>query len=342
MTKPTIFYFVHAHGNGHRATFNLLYPALSVFFKVIAITTNSDITEYLHKKHDVQVLELPPKYPVGYEIPEHTFSKAFEVTPYATEPAGRAKALAEAIERYQPKAFYCDGVPELAIMVRGMGVPVVVVHLPGNVMNDPTQVFAHELADYIVAHFPASLEQANYPFAAKTYYSGYMSQYAGRGLAQRNRPDSSNVTILLGYDNYDVSVLKNITNDQNTQFTIIGNKQDYTLNKNCTLLGPVKDIREAIAGDVVISAAGQNTIAELLSLGKRLVLLPEPRPYDEQAVHATVLATQRIALLAEETFSAEQWQNVLQKANVFTSSYENLVNASAPEAIAHQLRDWYA
>ncbi|GAB3753771.1 hypothetical protein GCM10028817_19520 [Spirosoma pomorum] len=288
------------------------------------------------------MLELPPKYPVGYEIPEHTFSKAFEVTPYATEPAGRAKALAEAIERYQPKAFYCDGVPELAIMVRGMGVPVVVVHLPGNVMNDPTQVFAHELADYIVAHFPASLEQANYPFAAKTYYSGYMSQYAGRGLAQRNRPDSSNVTILLGYDNYDVSVLKNITNDQNTQFTIIGNKQDYTLNKNCTLLGPVKDIREAIAGDVVISAAGQNTIAELLSLGKRLVLLPEPRPYDEQAVHATVLATQRIALLAEETFSAEQWQNVLQKANVFTSSYENLVNASAPEAIAHQLRDWYA
>jgi UDP-N-acetylglucosamine:LPS N-acetylglucosamine transferase len=342
MTKPTIFYFVHAHGNGHRATFNLLYPALSVFFTVIAITTNNEITAYLHRKHDVDVLELPPKYPVGYEIPEHTFSKAFEVTPYATEPAGRAKALAEAIERYQPKAFYCDGVPELAIMVRGMGVPVVLVHLPGNVMNDPTQVFAHELADYIVAHFPASLEQVNYPFAAKTYYSGYMSQYAGRGLAQRNRPDSSNVTILLGYDNYDVSVLKNITNDQNTQFTIIGNKQDYALNKNCTLLGPVKDIREAIAGDVVISAAGQNTIAELLSLGKRLVLLPEPRPYDEQAVHATVLATQRIALLAEETFSAEQWQNVLQKANVFTPSYKNLVNASAPEAIAHQLRDWYA
>ena len=342
MKKPAIFYFVHAHGNGHRATFNLLYPALSHFFIVIAITTNSEITRYLRKRHNVNVLELPPKYPVGYAVPEHTFSKAFEVTPYAIEPALRAKALAEAIERYKPKAFYCDGVPELAIMVRGMGVPVVLVHLPGNVMSDPTQVFAHELADHIVAHFPASLEQANYPFAAKTYYSGYMSQYAGRGSKRSDPSAIHNVTILLGYDNYDGSVLRAITNDQNTLFTIVGNKREYDLAENCILLGPVKDVSEAIVGDVVISAAGQNTIAELLSLNKRLILLPEPRPYDEQAVHATVLADQHVALLAQETFSVEQWQNVLQKANVFTPSYKNLVNALAPQEIAHQLRNWYA
>ena len=119
--------------------------------------------------------------------------------------------------------------------------------------------------------------------------------------------------MLLGYDNYDVSVLKNITKDQNTKFTIIGNKQDYDLDKNCILLGMVKDIREAIAGEIVVSAAGQNTIAELLSLGKRLILLPEHRPYDEQAVHADVLAAQHVALLAQATFSAEQWQNECKK-----------------------------
>jgi hypothetical protein len=210
------------------------------------------------------------------------------------------------------------------------------------VINDPTQVFAHELADHIVAHFPASLEQANYQFAAKTYYSGYMSQYAGRELTRSDRSAIDNVTVLLGYDNYDVSVLKTITNDQNTPFTIVGNKLDYDLDKNCTLLGPVNDISKAIAGDVVISAAGQNTIAELLSLGKRLILLPEPRPYDEQVVHATVLANHHVALLAQETFSAEQWQNVLQKVNVFTPSYEDLVNALAPEAIAQKMKNWYA
>ncbi|UKT64688.1 glycosyltransferase [Pedobacter mucosus] len=342
MIKPTIFYFVHAHGNGHRATFNMLYPALSMYFEVIAVTTNNEITEYLHQKHNVQVLELPPKYPADYEIPAHTFSKAFEVTPYALAPANRAKALAEFIAYYNPKAFYCDGVPELAIMVRGMGVPVVLIHLPGNVMNDPTQVFAHELADHIVAHFPSFLEQPNYQFAYKTYYSGYISQYAHFDLQESNKSDIQNITVLMGYDNYNESVLRNITRDQNTQFTIIGNKQDYHLGKNCVLLGPVNDISKAIVGDVVVSAAGQNTIAELLSLGKRLVLLPEPRPYDEQVVHANVLANQHIALLAQETFSAEQWQEVLQKAKVFKPLRKDLVNATSPKALANKMRDWYA
>lgn len=340
--KATIFYFVHAHGNGHRATFNLLYPELSAFFNVIAITTNSEITRYLHRKCDVQVLELPPKYPADFEIPQHTFSKAFEVTPYTIEPAERAKALAEAIECYKPKAFYCDGVPELAIMVRGMGVPVVLVHLPGNIMSDPTQVFAHELADHIIAHFPSFLEQENYQFGSKTFYSGYMSQYSGHGLTCSNCSDTENVAVILGYDNYDVSILKNITKDQDTLFTIIGNKEVFDLGRNCKQLGHVKNISEAIVGEIVISAAGQNTIAELLSLGKRLILLPEPRPYDEQVVHANVLANKNIALLAQETFSSEQWRNLLQKAKAFKPFYKDLVNASSPALIAQKMKDWYA
>ena len=122
----------------------------------------------------------------------------------------------------------------------------------------------------------------------------------------------------------------------------MGNKRDYDLDKNCTLLGRVEDISEVIAGEVVISAAGQNTIAELLSLGKRLILLPEPRPYDEQVVHAEVLANQNVALLAQETFSAEQWQEVLHRAKIFTPVYKNLVNVSAPEEIAQKMRNWYA
>jgi UDP-N-acetylglucosamine:LPS N-acetylglucosamine transferase len=169
-----------------------------------------------------------------------------------------------------------------------------------------------------------------------------MSQYAGRGANPSSPSATNTVTILLGYDNYEVSVLKKITNDHNTQFTIVGNKREYALAENCTLLGPVNDVSKAIAGEVVISAAGQNTISELLSLNKRLILLPEPRPYDEQAVHADALAKRHVALLADASFGPEQWQNILQKANLLTPSYEGLVNASAPEAIAQKMGNWYA
>ncbi|TWR25896.1 hypothetical protein FPZ43_16585 [Mucilaginibacter pallidiroseus] len=340
--KPAIFYFVHAHGNGHRATFNMFYPALSAYFNVIAITTNSDITNYLRSKHEVEVMQLPPKYPDSYNIPEHTFSKPFEVTPYAIEPANRAKALADAIIQYQPKTFYCDGLPELAIIVRGMGVPVVLIHLPGNIMNDPTQVFAHQLADHIIAHFPEKLEQDDYQFGSKTFYSGYLSQYSGRDLPNVECNEVNNVTVLLGYDNYDEQVLKNITADYSTTFTIIGNKRTYNLAANCKQLGRVADISKAISGDIVISAAGQNTIAELLSLNKHLILLPEPRPYNEQEVHAKVLAKNNIALLAHEDFSATQWQDVLSEAKNFKPSNIGMVQKSAPETIAKRLKDWYA
>lgn len=342
MTKPNLFYFVHAHGNGHKATFHNLYPELSAFFNVVAITTNNQITQYLKEHYDIKVLELPPKYPEDYEIPEHTFSKAFEVTPYATEPAKRAKALANAVEIYQPKVLYCDGVPELAIMVRGMGVPVVLIHLPGNIMKDPTQVFAHELADHIVAHFPSILEQNDYQFGYKTFYSGYLSQYSRSETYSSVDLNDDEVTILLGYDNYDGAILKNITENMEIQFTIIGNKQNYDLGPNCKQLGKVRDIRKAITGKVVITAAGQNSVAELLSLGKQLILLPEPRPYNEQQLHANALVNQNIAFQAEEDFSAQEWQNLLQKAFSINTDHRSLVNASAAKEIAQKMKTWYA
>ncbi|KQR93360.1 hypothetical protein ASG01_09215 [Chryseobacterium sp. Leaf180] len=342
MEKPTIFYFVHAHGNGHRAIFNLLYPELSEFFNVIAVTTNEEVTEYLQWNHRVEILQLPPKYPPNYEIPEHTFSKAFEMTPYEIEPAFRAKSFAEAIIKYQPKAFYCDGVPEIAIMSRSMGLPVVLVHLPGNIIQDPTQVFAHELADHIVAHFPASLEQENYRFATKTFYSGYLSKYFQENLIQNKSLNENPVTIILGYDNYDESVLRNITSDLNTKFTVIGNKRKYNLAENCVQLGRVKNISDGISGKIVISAAGQNTVAEMFSLNKTLILLPESRPYDEQKIHAEILAEEGIALLAKENFTAQDWKNILSEAKSFKPLNKNVVNPFAAKEIAQKMNNWYA
>lgn len=342
MEKPIIFYFVYAHGNGHRATFNMLYTEISVYFKVVAITTNRGITESLNFHYNVDVLELPPKYPYNYDIPEHTFSKAFEVTPYALEPAERAKAFAQAILIYQLKALYCDGVPELAIMARGMGLPVVLAHLPGDMLNDPTQVFAYELADHIVAHFPSFLEQENYQFSSKTFYSGYLSKYCGINVKEIEGSDDDVVTILLGFDNYDQRILKNITEDFNTKFIVIGNKKEYNLGSNCKQLGVVKNISEGIVGDRVISAAGQNTIAELLSLHKRLILLPESRLYQEQKVHANVLAKKGVALLAQEDFSAEQWKNLLAEAKTFTPSIKKLVPHCSSKEIAQKMKIWYA
>ncbi|WP_316757562.1 glycosyltransferase [Pedobacter aquatilis] len=342
MTKPVLFYFVHAHGNGHKATFAILLPELSKYFQVIALTTNAEVSYDLRRKHEVLVLELPAKYPDGYEIPEHTFSKAFEVTPYAIEPALRGKAVAEMIVKYRPKAFYCDGVPEIAILFRAMGIPVVLVHLHGQFLNDPTRVFAYELADHIVAHFPVFIEQSDYPYLAKTYYSGYLSKYHNLHTQHISTEHIDNIAILMGYDNYDEVLLKNITCAENIQFTIIGNKKTYNLGENCIQLGMVDDISACIKGNVVISAAGQNTIAELFSLGKRLILLPEPRPYHEQYVHASILKEKGFALLAHEDFSCNEWKKIIKKISAFPVDSSKLISYPSAQNVALQMKKWYA
>lgn len=340
MEKPTIFYFVHAHGNGHKATFNLLYPEFSDCFKVIAVATNQEVADYIKLRHSAEVILLPPKYPEGYDIPEHTFSQAFEATPYAVEPAIRAQAFAEAILWHRPRALYCDGVPELSILARSMGLPVVLVHLPGNISQDPTQVFAHELAHHIVAHFPANMEQEDYKLHSKTYYSGYLSRFSEVDVKQNT--DENNVTILLGHDNYEESVLQNITQNLGTNFTIIGNKREFGLGKNCQQLGFVNNFAESVVGRRVVTAAGQNTIAELLSLGKALILLPEPRPYSEQQVHAQILAKKSVALLAREDFTPAEWKYILNEAKSFVPSSKNLVNPRGAKEIAQKMKLWYA
>lgn len=336
MKKDVLFYFVHAHGAGHKATFHMLYPALSEYFEVIAITTNHDITQWL-AAFDVKMIELSPKYPEGYDIPEPTFSKAFEVTPYAAEPAQRAEAMAQAIITHKPVAFYCDGVPEIGIMARGMGVPVVLVHLPGNMMNDPTQVFAYELADHIITHFPEKLEQEDYAYEQKTFYSGYLSKYAG---APRSQLSDDSVTILLGYDTYSDAVVHAMT-DNEFSFTIIGNTRQYAVGGNCRQLGRIDDIASQIRGDIIITAAGQNTVAELLSLHKKLILLPEPRPYDEQAAHTKMLVSNGLALEADEHFTSQQWRNIVEAARSQIVEYSDLVNEDGPRAIAVKMKEWY-
>jgi UDP-N-acetylglucosamine:LPS N-acetylglucosamine transferase len=337
--KPYILYFVHTHGAGHRATFQMLYPALQQTFNVVALTTNDAVYTDLRQNQKLTVIKLPSKSPANAPALEHTFSKAFEATPYATEAADRAGALVEIIKRYKPVALYCDGLPELAIMARSMGVPVVLVHLPGNAMADPTQVFAYKLADHIVAHFPEVLEQPHYAFEDKTFYSGYMSRYANQEPAV-DTEDNSVISVLMGYDNYDDKVVKNMTADAKHTFVIIGNHHNYLLGRHCHQLGRITDVAAAIKGNIVITAAGQNSVAELISLKKRLILLPESRPYDEQLMSALALVKNGSALLADTSYTAEDWLKVIKQANDLAPD-SSLVNVNAPDDIAAKLIEWY-
>ncbi len=339
MTKPRLLYYVHAHGSGHLAIFKLLEPELSKYFEIIALTTNVRATEALQGMDNILVHELPAKWGPLDIPPKHTFSKAFEETPYSKYPAERIAKLLDIVQRHQPVAFFCDGSPELAIAARSMGVPIVLVHLLGNTMIDPTQVFTYELSDHIIANFPKALQTPGYNYTDKTYYSGFISRYAAKALLET--PDET-ITILMGTDNYSQELVSRMTADPSRNFVIIGNNHEYALEDNCVQLGYQTDVAQAISGNIVITAAGQNSVAELLSLGKTLIVLPEDRPYDEQKYNAMALSDNDMALIADDQMDADEWRELLETATDFEACYAECISPDAPANIAQLLRSWYA
>ena len=62
-------------------------------------------------------------------------------------------------------------------------------------------------------------------------------------------------------------------------------------------VGRVDDLAGAVrAADVVVASAGWGMVADAAALGARLVMVPEPRPFDEQLVRAEALAAAGLAL----------------------------------------------
>ncbi|MFM2475491.1 glycosyltransferase, partial [Burkholderia cenocepacia] len=86
-----------------------------------------------------------------------------------------------------------------------------------------------------------------------------------------------------------------------------------TSDRRWTIAGPgrwLEDPWDALTrAEVVVTAAGQNAIADVAAAGARAVVVPRPRPFDEQRRTAERLDADGLAVLAEETTDA--WPELL-------------------------------
>jgi len=341
--KPLIVYYVHHHGSGHIAQFYSFAPHLLQKFRIHVIAAAKHVVSQIEAMalEHVTTSLMPSKWSATTsEGFVHTFSRAFEGVPYRQEPAIRSRWLAELFINEKPALFLSDGSIELSIMARSMGVRTVFVHLHGHFKQDPTQVFAHEVSDALIAPYPVEMEDKTYPYKDKTFYTGYFSKYQ---LNDRAVATDERVSILLGYDNASREVLSRITENASYSFSVIGNKMPVIERENVRAYGRVDDIKKYITGEVVITAAGTNSIAELLTLGKKLILLPEDRPYDEQLHTAELLAQHEYAVLARADMTSEQWHDAIEHARkIDVSRVDQLINPHAAEMVTQWLGEQYA
>lgn len=68
------------------------------------------------------------------------------------------------------------------------------------------------------------------------------------------------------------------------------------------------------AAEVVVTWAGQNTVADLAALGARAVVVPQSRPFDEQLTTARALDRAGLAVVASSWPADDEWPALIERA----------------------------
>jgi UDP-N-acetylglucosamine:LPS N-acetylglucosamine transferase len=224
-------------------------------------------------------------------------------------------AIAQWVRDAQPEAFVVDISVEVAAFVRLLGVPVIVTALPGTRTDGPHHM-VHQLADHIIAAWPKELAEPEWlrPHAAKTSYVGGISRYEGRQIPEQRRSahqstSARGVLVLGGAEG--IGAHAKVVEDQHrqilhTQWTFMGaSGTNWTAD-------PWPHI---CAADVVVTHAGQGCIADVAAAQRPAVVIPQPRPFDEQRTTAAVLRRAGLAAVTEHWPRMEEWPALLERAH---------------------------
>jgi hypothetical protein len=204
----------------------------------------------------------------------------------------RMAAISAWIGDARPDALVADVSVEVALLARLHGVPVVTVALPG-VRDDAAHALGYDVSTAIIAAWPdeahGMVTGLSAPAAARLHPVGAISRFpvsVGAGGAADAAPRAGRRRAL---------VLAGAGGDGFTSDAVAA-ARSATAGWEIVHLGGssgtwVADPREALReADVVVTHAGQNAIADVAAARRPAIIVPQPRPHDEQAATGRVLS----------------------------------------------------
>ncbi|WP_234807565.1 glycosyltransferase [Mycolicibacterium bacteremicum] len=255
-------------------------PEPNPFTDVIALPRDDD-AETVHEPTAHGALHWAPHFDIGY--------------------TARMAAIADWVRDARPEVMVVDVSVEVATFVRLLGTPVVVVALPGTRTDAPHEL-VHTLADRIIAGWPRELREPEWlrPHDHKTVYVGGISRFDGRPAPSPGA--TGNVVVLSGAGGADEVA---VSGAGSAEWTWLGGRRgQWTAD-------PWPQLADA---EVVITHAGQNSIADVAAARRPAIVIPQRRPYDEQRTTATVLDAHGLAVVAPDWPAEDRWPALLRRA----------------------------
>jgi hypothetical protein len=211
----------------------------------------------------------------------------------------------------RPRLVVVDVSVEVTVLLRTMGVPVVVVGMPGTRRDRPHQL-AYRMADAILAPWPdgvPELLEGGQRWAQKVHAVGAISRFDGcEAVAEEDRDGARRVVVLSGRGG---SGLTRAALDAaraatpGWDWTTLGPPEDRWVEDPWPLL---------CAADVVVTHAGQNAIADVAAARRPAIVVPQQRPHGEQRALARVLERAGLAAVEPSWPQRARWPALLDEA----------------------------
>ncbi|GIF23138.1 hypothetical protein BJ973_000505 [Actinoplanes tereljensis] len=313
-------WYLHHHGAGHLTRFRAVRPHLPgevvVFSSLPEPAPRPAGTTWVHLDRDN---DRPPGAPDPADA-DPTAGGLLHWAPLGHGGhARRLAAIAGAIAARRFDRFVVDVSVEVALLVRLLGVPTVVVTQPGD-RNDPPHRLAYATAARVLAPWPAGVHRSP---ATHLVEVGGISRFDGRTRAVE--PDPGTVLVLGGgVPDEDLAGAAAATP---------GIRWQYAGRSASTW---IEDPWEALQrAEVVVTAAGQNSVADIAAAGARAVVVPQPRPFDEQAATGRILTERRLAVVEPSWPDDQAWPGLLDRARALRPDWAQWrVSGAAQRAAA--------
>lgn len=296
-----IGWYVHHHGYGHVARFLAVQPHVRVpvvaFSSMPRPSTLPAAVEWIELPPDADEFESADGSRCDPRDADPTVRGHLHWAPHG-HPGHRSRlaAIATASVDRNLDAFVVDVSAEVVAFARLLGLRTIAVTQPG-ARTDAPHALAYGLADRIVAPWahgavPTAGLTAH---ADRVMWTGGISRYDGRAP---DGPRDERSVLVLGRV-LDDAVREEAAarlRERGWDVTAIGHDAASRVDDPWPLLS---------RSTVVVSAAGQNSVADLASARARAVVVAQERPFDEQAHTADALARWGLARRADTTVSAD-------------------------------------
>jgi hypothetical protein len=332
VSRPSIAWYVHHHGQGHLGRLRAIAPHLDA--DVICFSSLPDPGDL-------------PAYCTWARLPRDDGVQAGRPDPARSEPTaggllhwaplghgghrGRLVTMAAEAHERGVSAFVVDVSVEVTLFARLLGVPPVLIAQPG-VRDDEPHALGLRAAARVLAPWPADLVAAPHldPVRDRTVFTGGISRFEGRAPTDEER---SGVLLLSGRGGSDVAAADV---DAATRATP---ERPWTVLDGRAGAWTDDPWHELTRAGAVVAWAGQNSVADLAVAGARAVVVPQARPFDEQVATGHALARAGLAVVEPVWPSAEHWPEVLDRADALEPDWSQWRTAGAAARAAEAIHD---